>query len=192
MSSDSPHASEIQDLSQYYHQYKVAVYDNLFTGFVYGAYIVVYLTSVYILLSKPGFTSSPPRMFMFGITMFMFTLGTIALALVTTVRFRIIHTIFSGGGLPPSIDRCYYAWAAITCLMYILCDIICAWRTVVIWNRDKRIIAVLVLFILVTMTTAGCALVTGVVNNLTPDDANLLRGTIDLVMIGPTVATNLY
>jgi hypothetical protein len=34
-----------------------------------------------IFQEKPGFTSSPPRMFMFGITTFMFILGIIALVL---------------------------------------------------------------------------------------------------------------
>jgi hypothetical protein len=61
-------------------------------------------------------------MFMFGITTLMFALGIIALVLVTTVGFWIVQTIFSGGGLPPSIDRCYYAWATITCLMVRLHD----------------------------------------------------------------------
>jgi hypothetical protein len=41
----------------------------------------------------------------------------------------------------------------LTAPQYILCDIVCAWRTVVIWNRDKRIIAILVLFILGTIGT---------------------------------------
>ena len=61
-------------------------------------------------------------MFMFGITTLMFALGIIALVLMTTVGFRIIQTIFSGAGLSRSIDRCYYAWATIACLMVRLHD----------------------------------------------------------------------
>ena len=38
--------------------------------------------------SKPGFTSSPPRMFMFGVTTFMFVLGIIALVLETAFGFQ--------------------------------------------------------------------------------------------------------
>jgi hypothetical protein len=38
-------------------------------------------------------------------------------------------------------------------VQYILCDIICAWRTVVLWNKDKRIITILLLFILGTIGT---------------------------------------
>jgi hypothetical protein len=38
--------------------------------------------------SKPGFTSSPPRVFMFGITTFMFILGVIAMVLETALGFQ--------------------------------------------------------------------------------------------------------
>jgi len=34
---------------------------------------------------------------------------------------------------------------------YIMSDVICAWRSVVLWNKDKRVIAILLLFILGTM-----------------------------------------
>lgn len=35
-------------------------------------------------------------------------------------------------------------------VQYILSDIICAWRTVVLWSKDKHVIAILLLFILGT------------------------------------------
>jgi hypothetical protein len=38
--------------------------------------------------SRPGFTSSWHRMFMFGITTFMFALGIIALVLETILEFQ--------------------------------------------------------------------------------------------------------
>jgi hypothetical protein len=41
----------------------------------------------------------------------------------------------------------------VTAVQYVLCDLICAWRAVVIWNEDKRIIAILVFFILGTIGT---------------------------------------
>jgi len=154
--------------------YTLAVYNDLFNGIVYGAYIVVYIISVYILLSKPGFTSSPFRMTMFAITTFMFALGIVALVLQTTMRFH--------GPLP----IIYSLWAATTCLMYILCDIICAWRTVVLWNQDKRIIAILGIFILGTTAAAGYALFFRVVG-----DSFTSVGGMDLIVIVPTLSTNL-
>jgi len=42
-----------------------------------------------------------------------------------------------------------------------MCDSICAWRTVILWNKDKRIIAILVFFILGTTVAAGCGVVFG-------------------------------
>jgi hypothetical protein len=41
----------------------------------------------------------------------------------------------------------------LTTVQCILCDCICAWRTVILWNKDKRIIAILVFAILVTTGT---------------------------------------
>jgi hypothetical protein len=38
-------------------------------------------------------------------------------------------------------------------VQYILCDVICAWRMVVLWRKDKHIIAVHVFFILGTTGT---------------------------------------
>ena len=38
--------------------------------------------------SKPGFTSSSPKMFMFGITTFMFVLGFIILVMETALGFQ--------------------------------------------------------------------------------------------------------
>ena len=51
--------------------------------------------------------------------------------------------------------RCFHAvcLTPLTLVQYILCDIICAWRTVIIWNKNKRIIAVLGFFILGTIGT---------------------------------------
>ena len=102
---------------------------------------------------------------MLGTTTLMFAMGIAALVLVTIAELSNMRTFMSNGELPFSIVVCYYAWAGIACLMvrlhntficlaqltavqYMLCDVICAWRTVVIWNKDKRIIAILVIFVL--------------------------------------------
>ena len=52
-----------------------------------------------------------------------------------------------------ALARCFYTLclALTTVVQYILCDAICAWRTVVLWNKDKRVIAILLLFILGTI-----------------------------------------
>ncbi|KAH9010951.1 hypothetical protein EDB83DRAFT_380466 [Lactarius deliciosus] len=184
--------------------YKVTMYENLFVGIVYGIYIVLYVTSVHILLRNPGFPSSRPRMIMFGITTFMFVVGIIALVLEKALESQSIQLFILSfnptAGNAWSSYRTNVAFAVeatITRLMYILGDIICAWRAVVLWNRDERVIAILLLFILGTTAAAGCELGLSLVplfkSNLpyfdTRSEATVNFGP--LIMVGPTLATNL-
>jgi len=70
--------------------------------------------------------------------------------------------------------------------MYILCDIVCAWRTVVLWNRDKRVIAILLFFILGTTVAAGYS--------VSLEKESYLTGQVkklDLMTVCPTLGTNL-
>jgi len=46
--------------------------------------------------------------------------------------------------------------------MCILCDSICAWRTIVLWNKNKRVTAILVACILKTTAIAGVSAVSGI------------------------------
>ncbi|KAH9027238.1 hypothetical protein EDB85DRAFT_123772 [Lactarius pseudohatsudake] len=192
MSNDDSAISEL-----YYLEYKLTVYDNLFVGIIYGIYIVLYVTSVHI-LSKPGFTSSRPRMFMFGITTLMFALAIVALVLRTARGFQGMQLFLSSTldfttAHTWSYDRILVfllVEATITRLMYILSDIVCAWRAVVLWNRDKRIIAILLLLILGTTAAAGCEL--GLGDPVPPSGQSSFQGDRGpLIMVGPTLATNL-
>jgi len=194
-------SSAAPDVAAYYYQYKLTVYDNLFVGIVYGVYIVLYVTSVYVLLRKPGFTSSLPKMIMFGITTFMFVLGIIALVLETALGFQQMQLF-----LNPSASNVWSSYqtnviiavgATITRLMYILSDMICAWRAVVIWNRNKRVIAILSLFILGTTAAAGCDLGLSLEPLFNPshhsieDESNVKFGERALILGGPTLATDI-
>ncbi|KAH9026228.1 hypothetical protein EDB84DRAFT_345757 [Lactarius hengduanensis] len=179
---------------EYYDQYKVTVYGNLFVGIVYGVYIVLYVTSVHILLRKPGFTSSRPRMSMFGITTFMKSRLSSGFSFDRPTPWE--FKLWSGH----HINVALAVKATATRMMYILSDIICAWRAVVLWNRDKRVIAILLLFILGTTAAAGCELglsLAPVFNSDLPyysPAAAGLRGTVNfgpLIMVGPTLGTNL-
>jgi len=163
MSSDAPdevcYPSDFLSLqnSLYITQYKLMMYNNLFVGIVYGVYTVLYVASARILLGNPGFTSSTPRMFMFGTTTFMFALGIIALVLETVLGFQQLETFLPAPGNTWSWNHLVVinGIAEIsTHLMYILSDVICAWRAVVLWKRDKRVISILLLFILVTTASA--------------------------------------
>ncbi|KAH8981319.1 hypothetical protein EDB92DRAFT_1953202 [Lactarius akahatsu] len=173
----------------YYFEYKLTVYDNLFVGTVYGVYIVLYVTSVHILL-----------MFMFGTTTLMFALAIVALVLRTALGFQRMQSLLNVLSVPPGFTP-VHTWsndrfivvslveATITRLMYILSDIVCAWRAVVLWNRDKHIIAILLLLILGTTAAAGCELGLDPVPPSGQSGFQSDRGP--LIMVGPTLGTNL-
>jgi hypothetical protein len=114
-------------------------------------------------------------MIMFGITTFMFVLGIIALVLETALGFQQMQLFLNpsgtnvwssyhinviiavGGTITRLMVRSHSIPSArlkLTTVQYILSDIICAWRAVVIWNRNKRVIAILLLFILGTIGTS--------------------------------------
>ncbi|KAI0300032.1 hypothetical protein B0F90DRAFT_1817829 [Multifurca ochricompacta] len=189
------------DAAEYYLEYKTAVYDNLFVGIIYGIYVVLYAVSVHILLARPGLSSSPPRIFMLGMTTFMFILGLIALVLETVLGFQqmklFLDPTSSGIWSSSRTNVVIAVGATITRMMYISSDIICAWRAVVIWNKDKRVMAILLLFILGTTAAAGSDLGLGLRPLFSPSHDSIQEasgtklGERALIMVGPTLGTNI-
>jgi len=176
---------------------------------------------------------------MFGITTFMFVLGLIALVLSTTLGFEQMQLLLdsTSGEIWSSTKTniIIAVGATMTRIMvrlsvgtgfsstltltnqFILSDVICAWRAVVLWNKDKRVIATLTLFILGT-TGVSCstssfptcahlqfvmaaAAAFDLVLNLGPlfdsshkniqDESGVKMGERVLIMFGPTLGTNL-
>ncbi|KAH8991840.1 hypothetical protein EDB86DRAFT_3103595 [Lactarius hatsudake] len=70
----------------------------------------------------------------------------------------------------------------------IVSDVICAWRAVVIWDRDKRVIALLLLFILGTIAAAVCEIKVVIVP---PQGFGSSSESGPLYMVGPSLGTNL-
>ncbi|KAH9026518.1 hypothetical protein EDB85DRAFT_169729 [Lactarius pseudohatsudake] len=139
-------------------------------------------------------------MIMFGITTLMFALAIVALVLRIAFGFQVMQFVLNIELGPTSAPRSTWSdhrffvvsvvEATITRLMYILSDIVCAWRAVVLWNRDKRIIVILLLLILGTTAAAGCEL--GLGNPVPPSGESSFQGDRGpLIMVGPTLATNL-
>ena len=86
----------------------------------------------------------------------MFALGVIALVLETAMWFLTAEPDFDVSNGDTLYAGCYYVWAnyyILTPVQYILCDAICAWRTVVLWDHDKRVVSILVFSIIGTTGT---------------------------------------
>ncbi|KAI0273921.1 hypothetical protein BGY98DRAFT_997854 [Russula aff. rugulosa BPL654] len=128
---------------------------------------------------------------MFSITTFMFALGLIALVLETALEFQQMKLFLdpTSGGIWSSTNTniIIAVGATITRIMYILSDVICAWRAVVLWNKDKRVISILLLFILGTI---GAALFNPSHQSI-QDESGVKLGERALIMVGPTLGTNL-
>ncbi|KAH9032245.1 hypothetical protein EDB85DRAFT_2145623 [Lactarius pseudohatsudake] len=198
-----------------YDQYKLTVYNSLFVGIVYGVYIVLYVASVHILLGKPGFTSSRSKIVMFAITTFTFVLGIISLVLQTALEFQqtwwlLDHTaanvwplgrIGSVSIVVETIRRLmvhlYNASlpsAQLMAVQYILSDIVCAWRAVVLWNRDKHVTALLLFLVIGTTAAVGCELGLSLIPILSPPYVSIPIIADDfgpLLVVFPILGTNL-
>ncbi|KAH9973227.1 hypothetical protein BGW80DRAFT_1459134 [Lactifluus volemus] len=127
----------------------------------------------------------------------MFTLGLIALVLETAFGFQqvrsALYPLATGGGIWSFMDTAiiFATFETINCIMYILSDIICAWRAVILWNRDKRVIAILLLFILGNIIAAGSALVVDLSPFFNPRIHNEKPQRHALILVGTTFGINL-
>jgi len=189
-------------LLELYNVYEATAYSNLVVGIVFGAYIVLYGTSLYILLRNGGLLRSAPRLFMLIVTTAMFALGIIALALDTSLTYQQFTLDLSptSGALwsPRRTNVVAATGATIICAIFIISDVVCAWRAAVLWNYDRRVVSILALFVLGTIA-AACSLL-GL--RFAPffshhSDASaravgdtFLSGHRALILFGPTLATN--
>ncbi|KAH9953590.1 hypothetical protein BGW80DRAFT_1468429 [Lactifluus volemus] len=127
----------------------------------------------------------------------MFVLSLIALVLETAFYFQQAHSaiypLATGGGIWSFMDTAiiFATFSTIDCIMYILSDIICAWRAVVLWNKDKRVIAILMLLILGNIAAAGYDLVVNLTPFFNPSIHKDNPRRTMLIMLGNTLGTNL-
>jgi len=75
-------------LFELYETDRATAYSNFLVGIVFGAYVVLYGMSLYILLRNDGLLRSAPRMFMLVVSTVTFALGLIALVLETSLAFQ--------------------------------------------------------------------------------------------------------
>jgi hypothetical protein len=181
--------------------YQATVLSNLFVGIVFGAYVVLYGTSLYILLRNGRLLRSTPRLVMLTVTSTMFALGLIALVLQTSLSYQQFEDLFNSSSTSLwSAHRTGVVTAVVATiarLIYILSEAVCAWRAAVLWSYDRRVVAVLMLFLIGTTSAAGVDLGRTLrplfvsSQQTPPPDSGTKLGEHALILIGPILATNI-
>ncbi|KAI9450464.1 hypothetical protein BJY52DRAFT_1302492 [Lactarius psammicola] len=187
-------------LLELYKTYKETVLSNLFVGIVFGAYVVLYGTSLYILLRNGRLLRSTSRLVMLTVTSMMFALGLIALVLQTSLRYQEFAHLFDSSSTSLwSAHRTSVVTAVVATIariIYILSEVVCAWRAAVLWNYDRRVVAVLMFFLIGATSAAGVNLGRTlrpifVSQQSTLPESGKKLGECALILIGPMLATNI-
>jgi hypothetical protein len=188
-------------LLELYKTYKATVFSNLFVGIVFGAYVVLYGTSLYILLRNGRLPRSTQRIVMLAVTTTMFALGLIALVLQTSLSYQQFAQMFSSSSTSlwsaHRIGVVTAVIATIARIIYILSQVVCAWRAAVLWNYDRRVVAVLMFFLIGVTSAAGVNLgrtlrpVFAPSQQTSTSDSGTKLGETALILIGPLLAMNI-
>ncbi|KAI9439094.1 hypothetical protein H4582DRAFT_2098305 [Lactarius indigo] len=191
-------------LLELYKTYKETVFSELFVGIVFGAYVVLYGTSLYILLrnGRGRLLRSTPRLAMLTATSTMFALGLIALVLQTSLRYQKFAQLFDSSNTSLWSARrtgvVTAVVATIARIIYVLSEVVCAWRAAVLWNYDRRVITVLLVFLVGATSAAGVnlgrtlhPLFISPNQQPPPPESGKKPGECALILIGPLLATNI-
>ncbi|KAH9173239.1 hypothetical protein EDB89DRAFT_2068992 [Lactarius sanguifluus] len=185
-------------------QFRNAVSYNLYTGLAYGMLVVVYFISIRIQLSKGALFHSPGHMFMFGSTTLIFVLATVVIvvgpgltlqAIPGIIRFIdpslavgwSIHKINIMTGVVATITRINACSP-----LPVISDMVCAWRAIVLWKYDRRV--VIILSACITGTFAVCIydLKLALRNQPGPNGGDGIdNGKVAAIIVGPMLGTNI-
>ncbi|KAI0056920.1 hypothetical protein BV25DRAFT_1477656 [Artomyces pyxidatus] len=184
-----------------YQSVRQSLFDTLFVAVFYGAFFVLMVASMYILFRKNrGAVRNTPKIIMVSAIGLMFTCASIAFILQMPLFL---------GQLPSHLDPVHAGspWshrktniitsvgAVSVRINYILSDAIVVWRALTIWSSDRRIFVVLLIFMLGTIAAAGSDLGLSLSQlfdtlDVVEDQSNIKQGRRALILVGPTLATN--
>jgi len=158
----------------------------------------VYCISIRILLSKGSLLHSPGHMFLFGITTIIFLLATTIISVGTGLTsvgipkiIKMIDPSFAIGWSPHKIDFVVGIIAVITRLNPTLSDVVCAWRAMVLWKWDRRIVTVLSICVLGTLGACIYDVSMAIqVHPGTQGEGGLREGPLAAIIVGPILGTN--
>lgn len=188
-------------LLELYKTYEATVLSYVFVGIVFGSYAALYGTSLYILLRNGRLLRSAQRLLMLTVTSTTFVLGLIALVLQTSLSYQQFAQLFNSSSTSLwSAHRTGVVTAVVATIarvIYILNEVVCAWRAAVMWNFDRRVVAVLMVFLIGTTSAAGVNLgrtlrpIFAASQQPSPPDTRTGLGESALILTGPVLATNI-
>ncbi|KAI0054803.1 hypothetical protein BV25DRAFT_1922360 [Artomyces pyxidatus] len=175
---------------------------TLFIGLFYGAYCVLMIGSVYILLRyQGGALKARSRIAMLAVIVVMFSLATIAVALQLPLYLRQLPSLIDPEvtGAPWSNRRTNIitsVGAVSVRINYILSDAIVVWRALVLWRSDFKISTILAVFMLGTIAAAGTDVGLSLAqlfgtHDIVDDQSPVKGGERALTLVGPTLGTNI-
>jgi len=186
-------------LSAIHKQLDHAISYNLWTGLAYGMFLTVYCISIRILLSKGSLLNSRGHMFVFSITTIILILASIVLFFgpeLTTqgipIIIKLIDPSVAVGWSPHKLDVVVGIIAVITRLNPVLSDVVCAWRAMVLWKNDRRVVALLSICVLGTF--AACVYDVKLALEVKPGthgEELLPEGKLAVIIVAPMLGTNI-
>ncbi|KAH9032273.1 hypothetical protein EDB85DRAFT_2236275 [Lactarius pseudohatsudake] len=157
-------------------QFRNAVSYNLYTGLAYGMLVVVYFISIRIQLSKGGLFHSPGHIFMSGSTTLIFVLATVVIVVGPGLTLQAIPGVIRF--IDPSLA--------------IGCDMVCAWRAIVLWKYDRRVVFILSACITGTFAVSIYDLKLALKNHPGPNGGDGVdEGKVAAIIVGPMLGTNI-
>ncbi|KAI0056908.1 hypothetical protein BV25DRAFT_1920556 [Artomyces pyxidatus] len=184
-----------------YQSVRQSLFDTLFVAVFYGAFFVLMIGSMYILFRiNRRAIQTIPRITMVSAIGLMFSCASIAFILQIPLFL---------GQLPSFIDPLHAGspWshrktnvitsvgAVSVRINYILSDAIVVWRALTLWSSDRRVLFILLIFMLGTIAAAGSDLGLSLsqlfdTHDVVEDQSNAKQGRRALILVGPTLATN--
>ncbi|KAI9447121.1 hypothetical protein F5148DRAFT_738015 [Russula earlei] len=154
--------------------------------------------SGYFCASKGSLFHSPGHMFMFGMTTFIFILATIVIVVGTGLTsqgipliIKLINPSFVIGWSSHKIDVVVGVISVITRSNPILSDVVCAWRAMVLWRYDRRVVSILSICVLGTLAAYVYDLTLALKTHPGRDgQENIPQGTVAVILVGPMLGTN--
>ncbi|KAH8993744.1 hypothetical protein EDB92DRAFT_1853160 [Lactarius akahatsu] len=177
---------------QIHRQFRHAVSYNLYTGLAFGMLVVVYFISIRIQLGS--LFHSPGHMFMFGSTTLIFVLATVVIIVGAGLTLqpipgviRFIDPSISIGWSIHKIDVMAGVVAA-----PVISDMVCAWRAVVLWKYDRRVVFILSACITGTFAVSIYDLKLALKNHPGPNGGGGIdEGKVAAIIVGPMLGTNI-